>query len=401
MQATVLRDSELWRSEALSGIVSERLGSFGKKSKGKERAAPPQEATIYTAAALNGHTGRSVFPAQDDVLTNSPARPPTSIAPETPAPHHSPPGPSQPPRPPKSKADRHQRKERERDKERKHRHRTDPSPLLADARAECILVAARKLGRVRAGIISGFVKERQKLEREAEVLLENVKERAEAEQSVRRILQIPVEAQATTPTDTRGQHDFEGSSSPAIPLALAAGPPASATSPTPRKLAPIPSPFPARNVHPARAQQMPTHLHPTMQPYPTVPQGQHPHAIPHPGFVYYNPGSGQGAVPIIMPMPWAVPPGTPPGPSANVKARQAQAQAQARARTPARGQSGVGEGPSTPMDSLVAARGGVRRGEEGRAGSIAPPVIRRVARCNIFCLAHARLSENSRIDHLP
>ena len=43
MHATILRDSELWRSEALSDLVTDRLASFGKKLKGKERAAAPPD----------------------------------------------------------------------------------------------------------------------------------------------------------------------------------------------------------------------------------------------------------------------------------------------------------------------------------------------------------------------
>ncbi|KAH9919713.1 uncharacterized protein B0H18DRAFT_625894 [Fomitopsis serialis] len=42
------------------------------------------------------------------------------------------------------------------------------APLLTDARAECILTAARKIGRVRAGIAAGLVRGREREERRAE-----------------------------------------------------------------------------------------------------------------------------------------------------------------------------------------------------------------------------------------
>lgn len=42
-------------------------------------------------------------------------------------------------------------------------------PILSDARAECVLTAARKIGRVRAGIAAGLVRERERRESEAQI----------------------------------------------------------------------------------------------------------------------------------------------------------------------------------------------------------------------------------------
>lgn len=42
-------------------------------------------------------------------------------------------------------------------------------PILSDARAECVLAAARKIGRVRAGIAAGLVRERERKESEAQM----------------------------------------------------------------------------------------------------------------------------------------------------------------------------------------------------------------------------------------
>lgn len=43
------------------------------------------------------------------------------------------------------------------------------TPLLSDARAECVLTAARRIGRVRAGIAAGLVRDRTRERQEAEV----------------------------------------------------------------------------------------------------------------------------------------------------------------------------------------------------------------------------------------
>ena len=50
MQATVLRDSELWRSESISDVIPAQLSTYSKKAKGKERALPSTDTT-----SINGH----------------------------------------------------------------------------------------------------------------------------------------------------------------------------------------------------------------------------------------------------------------------------------------------------------------------------------------------------------
>ncbi|KAL1944117.1 hypothetical protein VTO73DRAFT_3302 [Trametes versicolor] len=329
LHATILRDPQLWEPEHYPTIVVERhvrdLHDTGQ---------------IVHEVATTTETG--VEPKGDD----------GSHQPRS----------SQVPRVPSSK--RHSRKGRERDRERprKHRHRHSIAashPLLADARSEFILVAARKLGRLRAGILSGFVKEQAKFGREGELLTTNT----HADRDSRHELPSPSTSRprpsvlgGTAVSDHRTTLEGDaGSSSPPVPLAASRQRQGSSFKTAQRRLAP--SPFaPGAGGVVARPPNMPTHLHPSAQAYPVAAQGRHPQAMPHPGFVYFAAGPGQtGAMPLIVPVPWTAP-GTPPG------SRQTQGQATpapnpaSKIKTPARAQAGgAAEGPSTPMDSLVSA----------------------------------------------
>ncbi|KAI0775862.1 hypothetical protein BD413DRAFT_524728 [Trametes elegans] len=283
----------------------------------------------------------------------------------------------------KSERHRRHRKERDKDRDKDKKHHFQPvgaAPLLSDARAECILVASRRIGRIRAGVISGFVKERAGLEREADSLAQNAQNNADPEQhNTHHVMLSPQSTHppsailvgAVDPDDHIIREDA-GSSSPPIPLAVAyanhasssrAGPPNASQ----RRLAPSPFTPPGSTLPIPRQPQMPTHLHPSVQAYTTVQQGRHPHAMPHPGYAYFAPGTAQsGSVPFFVPMPWAVP-GTPPGAPAT-QARppqretrentQVTGQRPSKTRTPARGRTATGAGESnaaTPMDSLVSA----------------------------------------------
>ena len=255
MQATVLRDSELWHAEALSGLANNRLASFGKKLKGKERATALPNAD---STSVNGRTDKETATAAIRISHTADSDQTASSSGSAPADAResaTQPGPSQSTRSSKVKAEKYQhshRKDREKDKDRDkeksraHRHRSHPVPILADARAECILVAARKLGRVRAGVISGFVKECHKPEA-AVACPQTVKDHAEERR-----------AEAASIIETRPSRDGEDPpSSPAIPLAQTTGssraqsqrpaavphpPPSPAAHSSPRKLAPTPSP---------------------------------------------------------------------------------------------------------------------------------------------------------------
>lgn len=287
---------------------------------------------------------------------------------------------SQVPRVPSSK--RHSRKGRERDRERprKHRHRHSivaSHPLLADARSEFILVAARKLGRLRAGILSGFVKEQAKFGREGELLTTNT----HADRDSRHELPSPSTSRprpsvlgGTAVSDHCTTLEGEaGSSSPPVPLAASRQRQGSGSRTAQRRLAP--SPFvPGAGGAVARPPNMPTHLHPSAQAYPVAAQGRHPQAMPHPGFVYFAPGPGQtGTMPFVVPVPWTVP-GTPPG-NRQIQGQVAPALVSpSKLKTPARAQAaGTAEGSSTPMDSLVSAARTLIEdedydGDEGEAG---------------------------------
>ncbi|OJT09520.1 hypothetical protein TRAPUB_14019 [Trametes pubescens] len=321
LHATILRDPQLWEPENYPTIVVER---HGRDSHEAGQTAHEVTTAAEAGAELQGNDG----------------------AHQT----HS----SQAPRALSSK---HQvRKARERPRKHRHRHSIAASrPLLADARSEFILVAARKLGRLRAGILSGFVKERAKYDRQSELLPTT---NTYADRNSRH--EPPPSPTTSRPHPSVLDGDA-GSSSPPVPLAASRQRQGSSSKTTQRRLAP--SPFaPGAGGAAARPAQMPTHLHPSAQAYPVAAQGRHPQAMPHPGFVYFAPGPGQsGTMPLVVPVPWAVP-GTPPG-SGSGQIRQTHGQATpltgsvSKIKTPARAHAGgaAGEGSSTPMDSLVSA----------------------------------------------
>ncbi|KAI0355314.1 hypothetical protein OH77DRAFT_1589795 [Trametes cingulata] len=333
LQATILRDPQLWRSEGLSTFVTEKRGHAAQKDALRHVKEP-------------GHEDQGEDGAQPTA--------PQHVTPSTP---------SQASRASQNKHHHKERhKDRERDKKHRHRHYARPS-LLADARAECILVAARKIGRIRAGILSGFVKERAQTGGDGSIV-PVVQAGAEAESSARHVLLSPPTSQprpnpsAAVGSDPHAAREADaGSSSPSVRLAASYHGQAPSPRSTQRRLAPSPFAPSGPSVSVARQPQMPTHLHPSVQAYSAAAQGRHPHALPHPGYVYFAPGPGQtGPVPFVVPVPWAVP-GTPPG-----QARQSQGQTQppaqgaSQTRTPARSQAPPpNEGASTPMDSLVSA----------------------------------------------
>ncbi|KAI0638571.1 hypothetical protein C8Q77DRAFT_440840 [Trametes polyzona] len=236
----------------------------------------------------------------------------------------------------KATGDQHPRKDGAKDRKHRHRHASAaPLPLLADARAECILSAARRLGRLRAGIVAGYIKEHVKPTDDAGI----------------------APHPHTTPThhttiQRSAPEGHAGSSSPPVPLAASSQGRGTGSRGTQRRLAPSPFTTPGSS---APMQHMPAHLHPSMQAYAGAAQGTHlhQHALPHP-FVYLAPGPG------LVPYPWAMP-GTPPTAQAQVRPPgQARGPAQgagsqaSHVRTPARDQASVpAAGSSTPMDSLV------------------------------------------------
>ncbi|KAH9854956.1 hypothetical protein C2E23DRAFT_901871 [Lenzites betulinus] len=330
LHATILRDPQLRRPEHHSSLL---IGPIDTDTHNYHHTAPN---IVFTSA-----TQTNVDPQADDgtrllnpgLLTSQPSR--TS----------------------KHRSDKPHRKERDKDRERdkKHRSRSGQAsalPLLADARAECILVAARKLGRLRAGVVSGFIKERTKPDGEHTTAPPVHPDPGNF------LLSPPTPQQrprTVSGTPARAAHDTEArSSSPPVPLSAAYQPVPGPKS-TQRRLAP--SPFPPAG--PAHA-----HAHPSMQPFPVTAHGRHPqHPLPHPGFMYFAPppgsapgpsGSGSGGgggVPFVMPVSWATVPGTPPGAHAS---SSRHAQSATNVHTPSRTQGGApNEGASTPMDSLV------------------------------------------------
>ncbi|KAL7282683.1 hypothetical protein ACG7TL_004157 [Trametes sanguinea] len=412
MQATILRDPELWRSEHLSSLVTERLATYAKRWKGKERASHPDDDAAPTPStgrvvqdigsaaseAADNHEPVSVKEQRVDEGTRQPA--PTDMPP--PSPFHA----ASKSHSKREKSHRHRReRDQDRDKDRRHRHRNARgTPLLADARAECILVAARKIGRIRAGIVSGLVQERAQLEREADLIAQNV-QNAESTQPDRHVLNPPFATQprpSVTNEPTRaGDRDRTtpeldaGSSSPAVPLAASYQAQGSSTrggapSSSQRRLAPSPFPVPGPGVSYARQPPMPTHLHPSTQVFTPAAQGRHPHTISHPGYMYFAAGPGQsGPVSYMVPVPWGVP-GTPAvptaGPSQPARTDAQRTQETPKTRTPARRQTDKrGQGSSTPMDSLVSAARTLIEdedydGEEERRGADETPVTRRGTR---------------------
>ncbi|KZT70248.1 hypothetical protein DAEQUDRAFT_737477 [Daedalea quercina L-15889] len=227
------------------------------------------------------------------------------------------------------------------------------TPLFTDARAECVLSAARKIGRVRAGIAAGLMRAREREERQAEV---TKKAREEAQRASGLVLP-PDWQSAWVPA--------EGEPGPSNYQTAATGPSSNAST----------SVAQART---AGGQQMPSNTHPS-GPYQlsaTPPQMRvapgtvpaHPYAVP--GFVYMqavpSPPGGRAApaqVPQGTPMMVPVWPMQSPGPATPPTGRQqasgagrgrGTAQNQAQGRTPVRGGRAQGA-PTTPLDSLLSA----------------------------------------------
>lgn len=157
-------------------------------------------------------------------------------------------------------------------------------PLLTDARTECLLAAARKMGRVRAGIVAGIVRDREQKEKqeneELEKLREQLRER-DAATTTAAIGGMPV----PTPSSINGGVSPYGMVS-MVPRGLVTPPP------NHHRLAhplPPPSPTPARIV--------PAHYHPSMHP------GMQVSSHPHTPLLYLNSPLVPVAVPASSPGP--------------------------------------------------------------------------------------------------
>ncbi|KAH9947187.1 hypothetical protein B0H21DRAFT_739954 [Amylocystis lapponica] len=236
------------------------------------------------------------------------------------------------------------------------------TPLLSDARVECYLAAARKLGRVRAGIAAGLLKEREANKerarlKEKEQKKERARQAAEAqEQEQQRIHERQNEWEQWNLTGgTDGQEE---------PSQLQMTPPPGSQRSTPTAQRPgTAGPVLAPSAMQFRGVPLPSHLHPSMQhahpgsrqqsqlPMHQLPHPSHHPHMQYPGIVYMPipagagsmPGSGSPAVPLLVP----IPPGAWPMPSTPTsKPRQAH--------TP-RQNSTPAEGTTTPLDSLVSA----------------------------------------------
>ncbi|OBZ70487.1 hypothetical protein A0H81_09744 [Grifola frondosa] len=401
MQPTLLHEAELWRGHTPPPVTQRPEGDIKDrpadvKGKGKRKArrekekVPKAEINVSIPAEIPAAVGEDVEMATNAPLVDAPdapdvpppagvdlgavVQPPSDSQPpdaqlpsqaaesgDIPAPVPEPapePAPAPPVKPERRK--REKDADREREKERKLRHKQlledKAVPILSDARAEFILVAARKLGRVRAGIIAGFIKER---EREAEKERERERElqREKEDPEVARMRRVGLRPRPAPDADGAG---------PSTQFIAYHGPVAPTPAPTTRRGSArriAGSPFSAPGVTLMRGPPLPSHLHPSHQPYPP---GQGHHAmIPHPGIIYVNAlpgmpgGSGPqgGPMPVLVPIPpgaWPVP-GTP----TNVKSQpqpQPQPQPQSQVGTPARGGTTEDKaGPTTPMDSLVSA----------------------------------------------
>lgn len=191
-------------------------------------------------------------------------------------------------------------------------------PLLTDARAECLLVASRKIGAVRAGVLSGLVKEREwelAKERDAENVRRKARERKERQ---------------------RERERSKGMGGP--PMIMPDGTPGHRPLP-PNMIA----------IHPQYL--VPSHMHPGMPP------GSHP------GIIYFNSNGmpmtpmaqvpGSSGMPMLVPMP----PGAWPMPS---NSSTTPTLTPLPAPTPVTGRGQVEDqtqptGASNPMDSLLSA----------------------------------------------
>ncbi|KAL6307118.1 hypothetical protein BKA93DRAFT_838844 [Sparassis latifolia] len=230
--------------------------------------------------------------------------------------------------------------------------RDHATPLLSDARAECLLVAARRIARMRADAIADLAKEREEQrQREQELEKEERERLAEAADAQR----------LRTRSSRHGELDWGDDAGPSTHYAYGAMAHASSSSgrDAPASLHPnAASTSETAPIH-GRPLQLPSHLHPSIQRSQQPPHlplhPNSPHTVPQ-GFVYMHPrfadpvsggpGTSQGAhgVPLLVPLPpgvWPLP-GTPTSGKTN------------QVRTPARN-TGSSQGVTTPMDSLVSA----------------------------------------------
>lgn len=170
--------------------------------------------------------------------------------------------------------------------------------ILSDARSECLLLAARKFGRMKAGIVSGIVKEREV----AKVKDTNV------EATTKRRTRDRKDRHREKTRVSEPQHQLHHSLPPPhLPHHLNAihqptvGPSTFPITNYYTHPPPPPPPLPAtphrdspsNAAHPAHAHSLPTHLHPSMT-----------HGQPQPGsIVYLNPAAMQSSpVPVQMQM---------------------------------------------------------------------------------------------------
>ncbi|CAL1699948.1 unnamed protein product [Somion occarium] len=206
------------------------------------------------------------------------------------------------------------------------------TPLLSDARSEMLLSAARKIGRLRAGVVAGLTKQ-------PEPEPERIKDTDGRKRRPRGGKDKQKAASAAPPT-------------PGPSTSRRANSNAASTPRTPRRTATAPN---------LRQQShLPSHLHPS---------------ISHPtGIVYINPAvppvtvpmhAGAPGVPVLVPLQaappgsWPVHPGTPSG---RQQAQNANFQTPPSTRTQKSRNGGKGgeddtssQGPGTPFNSLLTA----------------------------------------------
>ncbi|EED79279.1 predicted protein [Postia placenta Mad-698-R] len=231
------------------------------------------------------------------------------------------------------------------------------TPLLSDARAECLLIAARKIGRARGEMMAAQARElqiqegeRRKREEEAQAA-----ERAALDAHGRE-RQRSQQAQGAWPYPWDG--GMQGLSSHPAYAGQRVTPPLVST--------PADGPIAHRSTGTTVSQVHPSHLHPTVH-APSTPRHLHaqtthpgpvaPYAIPHPGLVYMHsavPVAGSSTHLMAGPslggsMITTVAPGWP-IPTTPTRNHQEQA---AQSHTPVR--KGQLSAPTTPMDSLVSA----------------------------------------------
>lgn len=203
-------------------------------------------------------------------------------------------------------------------------------PILSDARSECLLLAARKFGRLKAGMVAGIVKEVDQ-EKEKPV---PTKTRGRGNHKREKTKLSESSLPQTPGTD---QQPVAGPS--VIQGTFYTHPPPVPPPRTPRRSA-------STNTHPpVQAQPLPAHLHPSMA---------HSHA--HPGnIVYINPATLQsgGGVPLQMQMRTSsgvpvlvpIPPGVWQMPTTPAPLRRRSS------KTPARATAGPSNHPQTDTEN--------------------------------------------------